>query len=260
MEPTTLKIVQAGAVATVSLNRPDVRNAFDDVLIGELTSTFATLAANPSVRAIVLTGAGTIFCAGADVNWMKQSVTYTQAQNKEDALRMSAMFRAIDECPKAVIGRVNGTCLGGGMGLVSCCDVVVSVDTAQFAFTEVKLGIVPAVISAYVAPKIGLSAARRYFLTAEIFGPEQARRLGLVHEIAPAEKLDGKVAEIAAAILKNGPLAVATAKALIPQVLSKARPEAIEYTASLIAKVRTSPEGQEGLGAFLEKRKPSWIK
>ncbi|HEY3226730.1 MAG TPA: enoyl-CoA hydratase/isomerase family protein [Planctomycetota bacterium] len=260
MEPTSLKLTRAGPVATVALNRPDVRNAFDDVLIGELTSTFATLAADASVRVVVLTGAGPAFCAGADVSWMKRSATFTQAENREDALRMSGMFRTIDECPKPVIGRVNGTCLGGGMGLVACCDIVVSIDTAQFAFTEVKLGIVPAVISAYVAPKIGLSAARRYFLTAEIFGPEQARRLGLVHEIAPAEKLDAKVAEIAAAILKNGPLAVATAKALIPQVLSKARPEAIDYTASLIAKIRTSPEGQEGLGAFLEKRKPSWIK
>ncbi|HTF55925.1 MAG TPA: enoyl-CoA hydratase-related protein [Planctomycetota bacterium] len=260
MEPKSLKLSRAGPVATVALDRPDVRNAFDDTLIAELTAVFADLAADASVRVVVLTGAGAVFCAGADVNWMKRSVTYTQAQNREDALRMSAMFRAIDECPKAVIGRVNGTCLGGGMGLVSCCDVVVSVDTAQFAFTEVKLGIVPAVISAYVAPKIGPSAARRYFLTAEIFGPEQARRMELVHEIAPADKLDAKVGEIAAAILRNGPLAVATAKSLIPQVLSKDRPEAIEYTASLIAKVRTSPEGQEGLGAFLEKRKPSWIK
>jgi len=145
------------------------------------------------------------------------------------------------------------------MGLLSCCDIVVSIDMAQFAFTEVRLGIVPAVISAYVAPKIGPAAARRYFLTAESFGPEEARRIGLVHEIVPADRLDSRVAEIAATILKNGPRAVATAKALIPQVLSKPRARAVEYTASLIAKVRTSPEGQEGLGAFLEKRKPSWI-
>ena len=259
MEPTTLKIVRTGAVATVSLNRPEVRNAFDDVLIGELTTLFAELGAEPAVRVIVLTGEGPVFCAGADVNWMKRSIAYTQEQNKSDALRMSAMFRTIDECPKAVIGRVNGTCFGGGMGLISCCDVVVSVDSAQFAFTEVKLGIVPAVISAYVAPRIGAAAARRYFLTAEVFGPEEARRLGLVHEISPAGGLDAKVVGITAAILKNGPAAVATAKSLIPQVLSKSRPDAIEYTASLISKVRTSPEGQEGLGAFLEKRKPTWI-
>ena len=259
MDPKTLKISRAGAVATVALNRPDVRNAFDDVLIGELTAAFSELGADPAIRVVVLTGEGPVFCAGADVNWMKRSISYTQEQNKADALRMSAMFRTIDEGPKAVIGRVNGTCFGGGMGLISCCDVVVSVDSAQFAFTEVKLGIVPAVISAYVAPKIGAAAARRYFLTAEVFGPEEARRMGLVHEIAPAAGLDAKVSEISAAILKNGPAAVATAKALIPQVLSKSRPDAIEFTASLISKVRTSPEGQEGLGAFLEKRKPSWL-
>ena len=259
MESKTLKISRSGAVATVALNRPDVRNAFDDVLIGELTAVFAELGADPAVRVVILTGEGPVFCAGADVNWMKRSVSYTQEQNKADALRMSGMFRTIDECPKAVIGRVNGTCFGGGMGLISCCDVVVSVDSAQFAFTEVKLGIVPAVISAYVAPKIGAAMARRYFLTAEVFGPEEARRMGLVHEIAPAAGLDARVSEISTAILKNGPAAVATAKALIPQVLSKSRPDAIEFTASLISKVRTSPEGQEGLGAFLEKRKPSWI-
>jgi len=259
MDPTCLKLTRAGAVATVTLDRPAVRNAFDDALIAELTAAFGELAGDASVRAIVLTGAGPVFCAGADVNWMKRSISYTKDQNKTDALKMSGMFRAIDECPKPVLGRVNGLCFGGGMGLVACCDVVVSVDTAQFAFTEVKLGIVPAVISAYVAPKIGASAARRYFLTAETFGPEEARRLGLVHEVVTADRLDAKVGEVAAAILKNGPEAVATAKALIPQVLAKPRPDAIEFTASLISRVRTSPEGQEGLGAFLDKRKPSWL-
>jgi methylglutaconyl-CoA hydratase len=259
MEPTSLKLTRAGAVATVTLDRPAVRNAFDDALIAELTTVFAELGGDAGVRAIVLTGAGPVFCAGADVNWMKRSISYTKEQNKADALKMSGMFRAIDECPKPVVGRVNGLCFGGGMGLISCCDIVVSVDSAQFAFTEVKLGIVPAVISAYVAPKIGASAARRYFLTAETFGPDEAKRLGLVHEIAPAERLDAKVGEVTAALLKNGPEAVSTAKTLIPQVLAKPRPDAIEFTASLISRVRTSPEGQEGLGAFLEKRKPSWI-
>jgi methylglutaconyl-CoA hydratase len=259
MEPTTLKITRAGAVATVALNRPHVRNAFDDVLIGELTSLFGMLGADAHVRAIVLAGEGTVFSAGADVNWMQRSITYTQEQNKADAIRMSGMFSAIDECPKPVIGRVHGLCLGGGMGLISCCDVVVAVEPAQFAFTEVKLGIVPAVISAYVAPKIGAAAARRYFLTAELFSAEEAKRLGLVHEVVAPDQLDAKVSEIVAAILKAGPQAVATAKALIPQVLSRSRLNAIEYTTSLISKVRTSPEGQEGLSAFLEKRKPNWI-
>jgi methylglutaconyl-CoA hydratase len=259
MEPTTLKITRAGAVATVALNRPDVRNAFDDVLIGELTGAFGTLGGDAGVRAIVLAGEGPVFSAGADVNWMKRSISYTQEQNKADALRMSGMFRAIDECPKPVIARVHGLCFGGGMGLISCCDVVVAVEAAQFAFTEVKLGIVPAVISAYVAPKIGAAHARRYFLTGETFGPVEARRLGLVHEVVAPDQLDAKVNEIVAALLKCGPQAVSTAKSLIPQVLSKSRPDAIEYTASLISRVRTSPEGQEGLGAFLEKRKPSWL-
>lgn len=259
MDFTTLKITRAGAVVTVALNRPAVRNAFDDILIGELTTVFATLGDDAAVRAIVLAGEGPVFSAGADVNWMKRSISFTKDQNKADAIRMSGMFRAIDECAKPVIGRVHGLCLGGGMGLISCCDVVVAVEPAQFAFTEVKLGIVPAVISAYVAPKIGAAAARRYFLTAELFSAEEARRLGLVHEVVAPDQLDPRIAEIVAALMKAGPKAVATAKALIPQVLSRSRLNAIEHTATLISEVRTSPEGQEGLGAFLEKRKPNWI-
>ncbi len=260
MDTTTIKVTRDGAVARVALDRPDVRNAFDDTLIAELTDAFGRLGADDSVRVIVLTGTGPIFCAGADVNWMKRSITYTEAQNKADAVRMSMMFRAIDECPKPVIGRINGDSFGGGMGLMSCCDIVVAVEGIKCTFSEVKLGIVPAVISAYVAPKIGHSAARRYFLTAEVFPPEEARRMGLVHEIVKADQLDAKVAELAAVLQKNGPRAVAIAKALVPEVLGRSRPAAVEYTTSLISRVRTSPEGQEGLTAFLEKRKPSWLR
>ncbi|MBI4565084.1 MAG: enoyl-CoA hydratase/isomerase family protein [Planctomycetes bacterium] len=255
----SLKLSRSGPVATVALNRPDVRNAFDEVLIAELTQAFQSLAADGTVRAAILTGSGDIFCSGADVNWLKRSAHFTESQNKDDALRMSLMFRAIDECPKPVIGRINGHSFGGGMGLIACCDVAVAVETARFAFSEVKLGIVPGVISAYVLPKIGAAAARRYFLTGETFEAKEARRLGLVHDIVSADGLDAAVSSIAGALLKNGPRAVATAKELIPHVLSTSRPEAIEYTASLIARVRVSEEGQEGLGAFLEKRKPTWI-
>lgn len=260
MDYRTILVERRAAVARVTLNRPDVRNAFDDTLIAETTDAFTALGGDPAVRAIVLTGSGPIFCAGADVNWMKRSISYTEAQNKDDALRMSGMFRAIDENPKPVIGRINGDSFGGGMGLMACCDIVVAVEGIRCTFSEVKLGIVPAVISAYVAPRIGRSFARRYFLTAELFGPDEARRMGLVHEIVKPDQLDTKVEEIAGTLLKNGPNAVTLAKQLIPEVLGRTRAEAIEYTTSLISRVRTSPEGQEGLGAFLEKRKPSWLR
>jgi len=253
----TLNVETNGPVARVTLNRPEVKNAFNEVVIRELSETFASLP--ESVRVVVLTGGGDVFCAGADVNWMKKSKTYTEEQNRADAAAMSAMFRAIDECPKAVIGRINGVALGGGTGLTAVCDMAVAVETAQFGFTEVRLGIVPAVISAYVLPKIGEATARRYFLTGERFSAFDAVAMGLVHEVAKAETLDAKVDELVKAVLACGPNAVAIAKKLIHDERRMTRDEAVAYTAATIARVRVTPEAQEGLGAFLEKRKPSWM-
>lgn len=252
----TIAITSAGPVTTIALARPDVRNAFDETMIDELHGAFATLDA--SSRVVVLAGQGPVFCAGADVQWMKRSRDYTEAENARDARAMAMMFRAIDECPRPVVGRAAGVALGGGSGLLACCDIVVAAEGTQCGFTEVRLGIVPANISTFVLPKIGARAARRYFLTGERFDAAEARRIGLVHEVVPEADLDAAVARIAAELLKCGPQAVATAKEIIRAVAGAPRDEAIDYTVKTIARARVSPEGQEGLGAFLEKRKPNW--
>jgi methylglutaconyl-CoA hydratase len=251
----TIRVETAEGVARVTLDRPEVKNAFNETVIEELRRAFTSF--GTEVRAVVLTGAGDIFCAGADVQWMKKSVAYTEPENARDAAAMAAMFRAIDECPKPVIGRINGAALGGGSGLVACCDIVVAVEEALFGFTEVRLGIVPANISTFVLPKIGARAARRYFLTGERFGAA-AHAMGLVHEVVPRAGLDETVGRILADLRQCGPQAVAIAKEIIREGLARPRDQAIEYTIRTIAKVRVSPEAQEGLGAFLEKRKPRW--
>ena len=252
----TLRLETNGPVLTVTIDRPDVRNAFNEDVIDELHETFSAIP--PKVRAVVLTGGGSVFCAGADVQWMKKSMNYSEEENAIDAATMAAMFRTIDECPRPVIGRINGHALGGGSGLVACCDMVVAVEGALFGFTEVRLGIVPANISTFVLPKIGGRSARRYFLTGERFGAEEAKAIGLIHEVVPADRLDAKVSDLVKEILRCGPNAVATAKEVIREGLARPRDEAIDYTVRTIARVRVSPEGQEGLGAFLEKRKPTW--
>ena len=259
-----IRFESRGPIARLTLARADVRNAFDDRLIGEVAEACDALreeaerggAAAP--RALVITGDGTAFCAGADMNWMKRSVQFTREENQADARRFAGMLRALDELPIPTVARVNGACLGGGMGLISCCDIVVAVDTAQFGFTEARLGIAPAVISPFVLPKIGAAAARRYFLTAEIFGAGEAKAIGLVHEAVPAPELDQAVDRVTAAIIANGPLAVAAAKRLIREALARTREEALENAVGAIAGLRASPEGQEGLSAFLEKRPPAW--
>lgn len=253
---TTIRIERREAVATVILARPDVRNAFDEVLIEDLTRAFTSIPAD--VRAIVLTGEGPIFCAGADVQWMKRSKDKSERENADDARAMAMMFRAIDECPKPVIAKVRGAALGGGSGLVACCDIVVAAEGTAFGFTEVRLGIVPANISTFVLPKIGARAARRYFLTGERFDAARAKEIGLVHEVVAEAALDTTVDGIVGEILKCGPNAVATAKEIVREGLARPRDEAIEYTIRTIARVRVSPEGQEGLAAFLDKRKPRW--
>ena len=192
------------------------------------------------------------------MNWMRKSVRFTRDENETDAMRFAGMMRALDELPIPTIARVNGACLGGGMGLIACCDVVIAAEGAEFGFTEVRLGIAPAVISTFVLPKIGAAAARRYFLTGEIFRASVARAIGLVHEVVSAEELDSAVARVVDAIRGNGPRAVAAAKRLIRDTLALRRGEAIQNAVRTIAALRASPEGQEGLGAFLEKRRPSW--
>jgi methylglutaconyl-CoA hydratase len=263
---TRIRLERDGAVARLTLARPDVRNAFDDALIGELIEALASLGAaavDPGApgapRAVVLTGEGKAFCAGADMNWMRRSVRFTREENEADARRFAGMLRALDELPIPTIARVNGACLGGGMGLCACCDLVVALEGADFGFTEVRLGIAPAVISTFVLPKIGAASARRYFLTGEIFKASVARDLGLVHEtVADVAALDAAVEALVTALRGNGPNAVAAAKRLIREGLALTRDATIEHTARAIAALRASAEGQEGLGAFLEKRLPAW--
>lgn len=259
-----LRFEPEGPVARITLTRPEVRNAFDDALIADLSDAMDRIGSahesNPEAapRALVLTGDGAAFCAGADMNWMRKSVSFTKDENEADAMRFATMMRTLDELPIPTVARVNGACLGGGMGLIACCDVVIAAEDAQFGFTEVRLGIAPAVISTFVLPRIGASAARRYFLTGEIFPAPVARAIGLVHEVVGAGELDAAVARIVDAIRGNGPRGVAAAKRLIRETLSLKRGESIQNAVRTIAGLRASPEGQEGLGAFLEKRRPSW--
>lgn len=259
MNDNRLKISRDGAVANVVLHRPDVRNAFDQPLIHELGEAVTEVGRDDSVRVVVLSGEGKVFCAGADVLWMKASMDLTRDQNREDAQKLADMLRILDECPKPLVGRVHGAAMGGGSGLVSVCDIVVASEETKFSFSEVRLGILPAVISSFVLPKIGTGEARRYFLTAEAFSAATAKEIGLIHEVVPLEQLDAKVREIVGLILNNGPKAVAEAKALIRTVRSLGRDEAIRHCVDTISRVRTSPEGQEGLRAFLEKRPPTWL-
>jgi len=252
-----IRISREGPITTVTLDRPKVRNAFNETLIAELTGAFSSIGEH--CRVVILTGNGNVFCAGADINWMKKSISDTQEQNARDADAMARMFRAIDECPKPVVGRINGHALGGGMGLVACCDVALAVDTALFGFTEVRLGIVPAVISPFALRAIGTRAARRYFLTGERFDAATAHGLGLVHAVAAAGALDTATEAITHALLKCGPNAVTVAKQLIREVPAMDAVTAHRHTVETTARARTSPEGQEGLGAFLEKRNPRWL-
>lgn len=248
-----------GQVAHVRLNRPDVRNAFNAELIAELTKAFEDLAGDESVRAVVLSGNGKVFCGGADISWMRASLELSYDRNVADAQAMSDMFRTIDRCPKPVIGKIHGAALGGGAGLAAVCDTVIASSDAVFGFTEVKLGIIPAVISPFVLAKIGVSHARALFLTGERFDAKRAHHIGLVHEVVVADTLDVCIERVVNEILSAGPEAVAAAKALVPKVREASYDESRDLTAEAIAKQRTSPEGQEGLRAFLERRKASWI-
>jgi methylglutaconyl-CoA hydratase len=237
-----------------------VHNAFNRELIEELRLAFENVEAAPvgEIRAIVLAGEGKSFCAGADVNWMRDSLNFTEDENVEDALGMARMFETIDRCPVPVIGRVHGAALGGGVGLLAVCDIVVAAEGTQFAFSEAKLGIAPAVISPYVLRKIGQSHARALFLTAERFGTERALQIGLIHVAKPLDELDGEVDRLTTEILGSAPHAITRAKKLIATVPTLEASQATQFTAETISALRVSPEGQEGLRAFLERRKAGW--
>jgi methylglutaconyl-CoA hydratase len=246
-------------VATVTIDRPNVHNAFNEVVIDELTEAFAAAGADDAVRVVILASVGHSFSAGADIHWMKRMVDYTVAENVRDAGAMAAMLRAIRECPKPVIARVHGATFGGGVGLTAACDLAVCVRDATFALTEVRLGILPAVISPYVQEKIGPGAMRRYALTAERFDGEEAHRIGLVSEVVEsAAELDERIAFFVKLIKKNGPEAVAACKAVLRDIQPVDWDAATDATTRAIAERRVSAEGQDGLHAFLEKRKPGW--
>ena len=255
---SSILVSHDGPTLRIVLNRPDVRNAFDEVVIDALSACAASAADDPSVRVVVISGSGKTFCAGADLEWMAKAVTYSQVENLADAEDFALMLERIDTLPMPVIGRLHGAALGGGVGLAAVCDIVVAAEDAMFGLTEVKLGILPAVISPYVLRKIGVSAARELFLTGKKFDAVRARELGLVHELVPESELDAAVERRIADLLTSGPSAVAAAKALIRDVTGESPKDVIGVTTSRIAAQRVSREGQEGIRAFLEKRKPDW--
>lgn len=251
--------VDAG-VATVTLNRPEIRNAFNDEVIAELTAMFLALGHRDEVRAVVLAANGPAFCAGADLNWMKRMAGYSREENLADASALARMLEVIFNCPKPTIAKVQGDVYAGGMGLVAACDMAVCVDSANFCLSEAKIGLAPATISPYVIRAMGARAAHRYFLTAERFDAREAHRIGFVHEVVPAGELDAKVAAMTQALVSAGPAAVKACKRLVHDVAGQPiTPALVQRTVEGIADIRASDEGREGVRAFLEKRKPNWL-
>jgi methylglutaconyl-CoA hydratase len=255
---TSLAISQKGPVVEVTLNRPDVRNAFDEELIARLTDWAEGVRAGDATRVAVLRGAGKVFCAGADLVWMSKTIGYSEEENVRDAHAAARMLEALNDLPVPLIGRVHGAALGGGAGLAAVCDIVVAADDAVFGFTEVKLGILPAVISPFAIEKIGPSAARELFLTGARFSAARAREIGLVHAVAPAPHLDAVVDDYVRELLSSAPEAIAAAKSLIGKVTGRPPADVADLTAATIARHRVSEEGQDGMRAFLEKRKARW--
>lgn len=254
-----LRLERRGIVAYVTLARPEVHNAFNARLIAELHAAFQTLSDDDDVRAVVLAGDGPSFCAGADLNWMRASLDFTHDENVGDALRMADMFRTIDNCRHPVIGRIHGAALGGGSGLTAVCDIAIAAEGTVFGFTEARLGIAPAVISPFALRKIGETHARALFLTAERFDAYRARTIGLVHSVVPEDELDETVATTLKNIGRSAPAGVRAAKVMAKTVLHLPDDEARLMTAATIAGLRTTEEGQEGIRAFLEKRRASWV-
>ena len=256
----TLLISRDGPVARVFLNRPDVRNAFNDGVIAELSAAFAGFAADQTLRVVVLGGHGKAFCAGADLSWMRAMADYTWEQNRADAQGLADMLHAIWSCPVPVVGRVHGDCYAGGVGLAAVCDILVAAEGVNFCLSEAKLGLLPATIGPYVARALGEQASRRYFMTAERFDAARAHALGFVHEVVPADALDAKVDELVAALVANGPAAVRACKKLVQDIAGRPIDDTLRAdTARRIADIRASAEGKEGVQAFLNKRKPSWL-
>jgi len=255
-----LQLTVQGGVATLVLSRPEVRNAFNDEVIAELTQAFTQLGQDPQVRAVVLAAAGQAFCAGADLNWMRRMADYTREENLADAAQLAEMLRVIYACPKPTVARIQGDVYAGGVGLVAVCDMAVSVDTANYCLSEVRLGLFPATISPYVIRAMGARAAHRYFLTAERFDAQEAQRIGFIHSVVSADALDAKVAELTQALLSASPDAVKACKRLLQDVAGRdISAGLIDRTVQGIADIRASAQGKEGVQSFLQKRKPSWV-
>lgn len=255
---SSVLIQRDGSILRITLNRPDVRNAIDEEVINSLSSAATAAADDRTLRAIVLAGNGKAFCAGADIGWMAKAIAYSRQENLSDAEDLARLMERFDTLPVPVIGRVQGSALGGGVGLAAICDIVVATDDAVFGLTEVKLGILPAVVAPYVLRKIGISPARELFLTGARFDALRAKEIGLVHEVVPADVLDAAVSRRVAEVLAASPAGIARAKALIREIAGAQPDHVIGLTTNAIAAQRVSEEGQEGLRAFLEKRKPSW--
>lgn len=262
MSETVLLDVDERGVATLTLNRPDVRNAFDNDLTAKITGLLVELQARNDVRVVVLTGAGTSFSSGADINWMRAMADFSEEQNYEDALQLAELMATLNHLTKPTIGRINGHAFGGGVGLVCCCDIAIAASDAMFCLSEVRLGLVPAVISPYVIDAVGPRNARRFFLSAEPMSARKARRVGLVHEVAKTGKLDVAVEDQVAMLLKGGPSALRESKELVHMASGHSFTADLalkKRTAEIIAQMRVSDEGQEGLQAFLQKRSPRWL-
>jgi methylglutaconyl-CoA hydratase len=253
-----LDIRRAGPVEYITLNRPDIRNAFDERMIEELSHWAAAVADDDQVRVAVIAGAGKAFCSGADMTWMSRMVSYTHEENVRDASGMARMYAALDRLPIPLVGRVHGAALGGGVGLVAVCDIVAAAEATVFGFTEVKVGLVPAVVSPYVMAKIGLSAARELFITGKRFDAKRAKEIGLAHCVVPEEELDNCVNDYVSELLTAAPEAIAMVKELLRKVWGRAVQDTMGLTVDAIAARRVSAEGQEGMKAFLDKRKPEW--
>lgn len=254
----TIRLTIRDRVAAVTLNRPAIRNAFNDVMIRELRQAFSSVRGDPAVRVVVLGAEGSAFCAGADLHWMRRVLTYSFEQNYEDSLNLARLMREIYDCEKPVVGRINGPAIGGGTGLVAVCDIPVASDDAIFSFSEVKIGLVPACISPYVIKRVGERFAREYFLTGERLTADMALRCGLVNRVVAEADLDATVDQLVADLCSSGPEALATCKRMVREVAELTLDEAGPRTAEMIATLRMSAEGQEGMSAFLERRKPAW--
>ena len=256
----TLQIERQGVVARIWLNRPDVRNAFNEHVIAELGAAFATLGADTSLRAIVLGGRGKAFCAGADLGWMREMAGYTWERNRSDAQALANMLWVVYNCPVPIVGRVHGDCYAGGVGLAAVCDVLVAAEPVNFCLSEAKLGLLPGTISPYVIRAMGEQASRRYFITAERFSATQAAAMGFVHEVCAVEALDATVDGIVASLVANGPMALRACKTLVQDMAGRPIDVALrEETARRIADIRASDEGREGVQSFLNKRPPAWL-